>query len=101
MSDGAQCVMGMVSGIVWDLASLGCLSRLLHAWLAPRRAQRRALGWGFAKAVLLGLLVYLFTRVSPSFIMGFGLGFTLVLLAAMGWFVLRAQRAFAIRSYGR
>lgn len=80
---GARMVGGVAAGGLWNLASLWCLVRLLDAWLGPTPSRRRALGWLFVKCPLLYALawaVLALARVSP---IGFGLGLTVGLVAAM------------------
>ena len=87
--------IGLLAGAAWNLASFWCLRRLLAAWIGPRASQPRAIGWVVAKLAVLYPSAYLMLRhplVSP---IGFGLGFTLVLLAGMGLSLAQAQRRIA------
>jgi hypothetical protein len=92
---------GVLAGGIWNLASLWCLVHLLNAWLGPHPSRRRAIAWLVLKFPLLYLLaagVLLHQRVS---VVGFGLGFTVVLLVIVGWFALQARRMTVLRPHGR
>ena len=93
--------VGVLAGGVWNLASLWCLVHLLNAWLGPTPSRRRAITWLVLKFPLLYLLavgVLLNQRVS---VVGFGLGFTVVLLILVGWFALQARHMTLLRPHGR
>ncbi len=83
--------VGIVAGILWNVASLWCLTRMLGAWLGPQPSRRRAIGWLLIKFPLLYLGAYVLLRhaVSP---IGFSIGFSLALIGALAWFVACAQR---------
>ena len=86
--------LGMLVGGVWNLASLWCLSRLLQAWLGPQPSRRRAIGWVLLKFPLLYLALFGLLSHSMVSAVGFGAGFSLVLLMMLGWWIAR-RRAFA------
>ncbi len=78
--------MSMLIGGAWNLASLWCLARMLRAWLGPHPSRRRVIGWLLVKFPLLyAAIVLLLVQASVS-ALGFGIGFTVVLLTAMTWF---------------
>ena len=87
--------IGLICGAAWNAANFWCLTRLLAAWVGPRRSQPRAIGWVLVKLAVVYPSAFLLLRhpqVSP---IGFGLGFTLVLLIGIGAFAGRAQRSLA------
>jgi hypothetical protein len=80
---GAHAGWGLLAGGVWNLVNLWCLSRLLAAWLGPQRSTARVVRWLVIKFPLLyGVAWLLLSRAWVSMV-GFGVGFTLVLLAAL------------------
>ena len=97
----AKGAVGVLAGGVWNLASLWCLVHLLNAWLGPTPSRRRAIMWLVLKFPLLYLLavgVLLNQRVS---VVGFGLGFTIVLLIIVSWFALQVRQITLLRPHGR
>lgn len=93
--------LGAVAGVVWNLAGLACLSRMLNAWLGPKPSQRAAILWLLMKFALLGLIVVAFTRVPAGFIIGFGVGFTGSLAVAILKLMRRTRRLSLVRAHGR
>jgi hypothetical protein len=99
MSEGL--LLGIIAGGAWNLINLWCLARMLHAWLGPRRSQRQAMMWLLVKFPLLYTAVFLLLRHPVVSVIGFGLGFTAVLAAAVIRLALDAQRVPMARSHGR
>ena len=97
----APLATGILAGGSWNLASLWCLAHLLNAWLGPQRSRRLALGWLILKFPLLYVLAFGFVRASIGSLVGFGVGFTLVLIVVVGGLAIRARPLSATRSYGR
>ncbi len=98
---GASLGFGVVAGGAWNLASLWCLTRLLGAWLGPHPSRRRAIIWLLIKFPALYLTAFgLLWRLRVS-VLGFGLGFTVVLLGALAMLLIRTQTMTRTRSYGR
>ena len=98
---GLRAALGVGVGGIWNLASLWCLVQLLNAWLGQSPSKKRALGWLLVKfPCLYGLaFLLLWTRaVSP---VGFGIGFTIVLLMMMGGMALRATSFALAPPHGR
>ena len=93
-------VAGLAAGAAWSTANLWCLARLLRAWLGPQPSTRRAIGWLCVKVPLYGAAVGLLWARAVS-LLGFSLGFSLVLLAALVRFACSAQRMTLSRSHGR
>jgi hypothetical protein len=92
---------GLAAGAAWNLASLFCLHRLLRAWLAKPPSRRRVLLWfGLKFPLLYGLALSLF-RASAPFLIGFGLGFTVVLLVMLGWALAQARLALTGGAHAR
>ena len=94
-------MLGVAAGAGWSLTNLWVLSRLLAAWMTPTRstpstplgAGRRAIGWLLLKLAVLYPLAFLFLRAAPYRAVSFGVGFTLVLGAAIGYVAVTAQRS--------
>ena len=99
MSDGL--LLGILIGGAWNLASLWCLARMLDAWLGPHRSQRRTITWLLFKFPLLYAAVFLLLRHPRISVIGFGIGFTVVLATAISLLALNAQRVTMARSHGR
>jgi len=99
---GSALIAGVLAGAAWNLASLWCLSRMLAAWLGPRRSSRRALGWLLVKFPLLYVLAFVMLRSGSVSLVGFGIGFTVVLSLALLGVAIRAQRLLApVKSHVR
>lgn len=92
---------GIVAGGLWNMASLWCLTRLLSTWLGPQPSRRRTVAWLLVKFPLLYLAVFGMLRLPTVSATGFGIGFTLMLVAAITWFALRTDRTLSIRMDGR
>ena len=91
--------IGVVAGWAWNVASLVSLQRMLRAWLGPTRSPRRAVLWLLVKfplLYLLGLALLHSPRVSA---LGFGIGFTLVMV--LGLVVALQATSMARRTNGR
>ena len=91
-------------GGVWNLASLWCLAQLLSAWLGPQPSQRRAIAWLLVKFP--GLYVLAFMLIWKQLVapVGFGVGFTMVLVMLVGWYIANLPRLIApsvTRAHGR
>ena len=92
--------VGLLTGAAWNGANLWCLRRLLAAWLGPRRSTRRAVGWLLVKFPLLYALAFVLLRRGVSLV-GFSVGFTLVLAAVIISLALSARRPLASPSVNR
>jgi len=97
----APLAFGIICGGLWNLASLWCLTQLLDAWLGPHPSRRRAVLWLLVKFPLLYLLIFTALRQPAIALAGFGIGFTLVLVAAVGVLASSAQRRTTVRANGR
>ena len=76
-------VRGVVVGAAWNLINLWCLSSALTIWLDRSLSRRRAITWFVVKYPLLYLAAFValsHPAVSP---VGFAIGFTVVLFAAL------------------
>ena len=93
-------LFGLLAGAAWNAASLWCLSRLLGSWLGPSPSRRRVAAWLALKITLYGTAWKVIAQPAVSLI-GFGLGFTVVLVAALAWALVRAQRTALVRTYVR
>lgn len=93
--------LSAAAGAVWNLASLFCLRRLLRAWMGPQPSQRRAVAWVLVKFPLLYALVVCLFRMPQLSIVGFSLGFSVVLTAAMALFARRALTFGGTRAHVR
>lgn len=90
---------GILAGGLWNLASVWCLVHLLDAWIGPRPSRTRAIAWALAKFPLLYLAVLGLFYTSAISLVGFGIGFTAILIMAIGWFAWRGRMmAAAVRS---
>ena len=92
--------LGILAGGLWNLLSLWCLVRLLNAWVGPQRSTRRALGWLLVKFPLLYALLFVAFRHQAISLVGFGIGFTLVLCVALAILGLSAQQMIRVRAHG-
>lgn len=94
-------VLGALVGGVWNLASLWCLMQVVRAWLGPQPSTRRAVLWLLVKFPLLYLLIFVLLRSPTISIVGFGIGFSMVLLAVMGWLIRQTVQTSPARPHGR
>jgi hypothetical protein len=90
---------GIVAGGAWNLISLWCLSRMLLAWLGPSPSVRRAVLWVTLKSGLYAFAFCLLRQPAVSSV-GFGIGFSLVLITMLGGLAINAQRLVPAR-HGR
>ena len=88
----------MLVGGAWNLASLWCLARVLSAWLGTTPSRRRAVAWLIAKLGGLYPLAWLILRQPAISAVGFGVGFSLVLVVILAHVVWAAQHSL---SHGR
>ena len=75
--------LGVILGAAWNLVNLWCLSSALAIWLDEAPSRRRAVAWFIVKYPLLYLAAFgalSHPAVSP---VGFAIGFTVVLFAAL------------------
>lgn len=100
---GPRAVGSVLAGGLWNLASLWCLTRLLGAWLPrPTSGRRRVvLGWLALKGALLALLIGVILRAPWLSFIGFGIGFTIVLIVIVASFALHARQLVAGQPHGR
>lgn len=96
----APLALGVFAGAWWNAASLWCLTHLLTAWLGPAPSRRRAVGWLLVKFPLLYAVVFVFLRAPALSAIGFGLGFSAVLVGAIGSLIPHAPPLATTRSYG-
>jgi|GEM_PF-1668780 len=110
---GLPSALGVLAGGAWNLASLWCLTQLLSTWLAespsgfgtsspartvPARSgpiNLKAIGWLLVKFPLLYALAFLVINTQWISIIGFGAGFSLVLLVILGVIWQRARNPVA------
>lgn len=98
---GPRVVGSILAGGLWNLASLWCLSRLLGAWLRPDPRRSRVLGWLVLKGALLALLIGAVLRAPWLSFIGFGIGFTVMLIIIVASFALHPRRLVTGQSHGR
>lgn len=98
---GPRAAVGVLTGSLWNLASLWCLTRLLGAWLGPQPSRRRVMGWIVVKFPLLYLCAFMLLRSSSVSLLGFGVGFSVVLIGAVGWLTFHTSQLFAVKPDGR
>ena len=88
-----ELAVGVIAGGAWTLVNLWCLSRALQAWLRIPVSKGRSIAWFVVKFPLLyAVAVALLMRSSVCSI-GFGIGFTVVLICAMIGSVIVTSRA--------
>lgn len=80
---GLRVMTGMLVGGIWNLVSLWCLAKCLGAWLGPEPSAQRAFAWLLTKFPLLYLLAFGIFRTSSVSLIGFSVGFTVVLVVMM------------------
>jgi len=100
-SSPASMIAGVMAGCAWNLANLWCLSRLLTTMLGPTPARARVTCLLLTKMALYGA-AFGVLRLPGAPIVGFSIGFTIILAAALIWVVLHAQQQGVLaRSHGR
>ncbi|MBI3088287.1 MAG: hypothetical protein HYY91_05325 [Candidatus Omnitrophica bacterium] len=94
-------LLGASTGAVWSLASAWCLARVFRAWLGPRPSRRRVVMWLLVKFPLLYALMVMLLRQPAVSVIGFGVGFTLVLFVMIGWLSRQPVQALPTSPHGR
>ena len=89
---GVRVMGGVLAGGAWNLASLWCLAQLLSAWLGSRPSTRGAIAWLVLKFPFLYLLAFGMLRSPSVSLIGFSIGFTVVLIVVVAWFAARASQ---------
>ena len=89
---GVRVMGGVLAGGAWNLASLWCLAHLLSAWLGSRPSTRRAIAWLVLKFPFLYLLAFGILRSPSVSLIGFSIGFTVVLIVVVAWLAARASQ---------
>ncbi|MBI4004324.1 MAG: hypothetical protein HY353_04815 [Candidatus Omnitrophica bacterium] len=74
---------GVLAGALWNAANLWCLSRAVGAWLNPQRTRRQQIGWFVVKFPLLYAAAFGLMQIPGVSLIGFGIGFTVVLGSAV------------------
>ncbi len=97
----APMAAGLCAGATWNLVNLTCLAGLLHACITPQSSKRWAIAWFVVKFPLLYAIGYQVLRRPDISILGFGIGFTLMLLLVLGWFTFQIPYLLPVRSHGR
>ena len=85
-------IEGIFVGAVWNLINLWCLSRALRTWLHPQPSRARAIAWLAVKFPLLYSVAVGYLMRSSASAMGFGIGFLIVLIAALVAGLINASR---------
>ncbi len=83
--------VGVAAGGAWNLVSLWCLGRLLGAWMGPAASTKRVVGWLLVKFFLLYLAAYMLIFRTAVSLVGFSIGFTVVLIATLVLLVVRSR----------
>ena len=98
---GLHAALGVFAGGAWNLASLWCLVQLLNAWLGPAPSRKRVWGWLLVKFPLLYFLAFglLWTKAVSA--VGFGVGFSVVLLVILTGMACQAKHLVITRPHGR
>ena len=94
---GPAAATGVLAGGGWNLASLWCLAQLLAAWLGPQPTEpapsrRRAIVWLSVKFPLLYLAAFALLRQPGLSLIGFSVGFSLVLVIAVAALATHARQ---------
>ncbi len=92
-----RAAFGIFAGGGWNVLSFWCLAQLLDAWTGPQRSRRRVILWLVVKCPLLYGLAYALVCSPQVSLVGFGVGFSVVLLVMVGGFVWGAQRLIVTR----
>ncbi|MBI4003412.1 MAG: hypothetical protein HY353_00145 [Candidatus Omnitrophica bacterium] len=75
---------GVLAGGLWSAVNLWCLSRALRTWLNPQATPRwRQIGWFLVKFPLLYAAVFGLVQLPGISLVGFGIGFFVVIMAAV------------------
>lgn len=98
---GLRVAWGVGLGGLWNLANIWCLAQLVNAWLGSQTSRRRVLQWLFVKCALLYILVVGLLQHPDISLIGFGVGFTVVLMGTVIVLALRAQHLFVPLSHDR
>src|SRR3989338_4633628 len=81
---GIEVALSILAGGLWNVANVWCLARALGAWLNPHPASRRQqIGWFIVKFPLLYAAVFGLVQLPGISLMGFGIGFLVVIMAAV------------------
>ena len=81
---GIEVALSILAGGLWNVANIWCLARALGVWLSPQPAPRRyQIGWFLVKFPLLYAAVFGLVQLPGISLMGFGIGFLVVITAAM------------------
>jgi len=98
---GAPMAGGVLAGGLWNVANLWCLMRLLSTWLTPQPSTRRVLAWAAIKFPLLYLIAVAIFRYLSVSLVGFGIGFTVVLGSAVAVLAIHARQLVRPIAHGR
>lgn len=98
---GARAALGVFAGGVWNLANLWCLTRLLGGWLSSQRSKRLVVGWLLVKFPLLYAAAFLMLRHPAVSMIGFGIGFSVVLVTAVCILARHAREMVTPAPHGR
>lgn len=81
---GIETALGILAGGLWNVANVWCLARALGVWLSPKLAPRQhQVGWFIVKFPLLYAAVFGLVQLPGISLVGFGIGFLVVITAAM------------------
>ncbi|MDP3703325.1 MAG: ATP synthase subunit I [Candidatus Omnitrophota bacterium] len=81
---GIETALGILAGGLWNVANVWCLARALGVWLSPKLAPRRhQVGWFIVKFPLLYAVLFGLVQLPGISLMGFGIGFLIVIMAAV------------------
>lgn len=97
---GRGMAIGVLAGGLWNLVSLWCLAQLLRAWLGPQPSRRRAIAWLLVKFPLLYVVIFRVFQSPGVSVLGFGIGFTVVLGVSLAWWLWQAQRMRIVKAHG-
>ena len=92
MSSWQGMTLGVAAGLLWNVVNLWCLAYLLRLWIGEGASKRQVAMWAVVKFPLLYAAAFVLLRHPAVSVVGFGLGFTVVLLLAGLWTLLSARR---------
>ena len=98
---GHHAALGVFAGGVWNLVNLWCLVRLLIAGLGPQRSNTRVVGWLLVKFLLLYAVAFQLLRDPAVSLVGFSIGFSVVLVTVVTFLALRTRQLIAPVSHER
>jgi len=89
---GPSVSLGVLAGGLWNLVNLWCLARTLRVWFASTPPRRRVVAWFVVKFPLLYLAAVGVLMIPGLSVVGFGVGFLVLLASVLVTTLVRLQR---------